>query len=80
MDTEGSSGGTPEVVGRLIGVALVAIIVALASSFALQHSWNCGPAKLFRLPNVDWAESLGCFVSIWLLTSPLRFTRVKHIE
>ena len=83
MDTEtdaSSDNGIPEIVGRLIGVALVAIVVSLASSFALCYAWNLGPARLFRLPTATWAEALACFVSIWVLTSPLRYTRVKTVE
>lgn len=80
MDTEASSDGIPEVVGRLIGVALVAIVMSLASSLVLSYAWNLGPARLFPLPQATWAEALACFVSIWVLASPLRFTRVKHVE
>jgi hypothetical protein len=81
MDTEAASdGGTPELIGRIIGISLVTVVASLVGSLALMVSWNLGAARLFSLPTVTWAESLACLVSIWVLTSPLRFLRVKSVE
>lgn len=67
-------------IGRFIGMALVAVTVALVSSLTLSIAWNAGPARLFSQPDLTWADSLACLVSIWVLSSPLRGLRVKLVD
>jgi len=78
--SETSPEGLPEAIGRMIGVALVAVVASLVGSLLLSLAWNHGPAQLFDLPPATWAESLACLVSIFILSAPVRFVRVKHVE
>jgi len=81
MDTNPGSGeGWPEAVGRFIGISLVAVVVSLCSSLAFSIAWNHGPARLFSQPDLTWAESLACLITIWIVSSPLRLLKVKLVD
>jgi hypothetical protein len=82
MDTPTSSGkeDLATTVGRFIGISLIAVVVSLCSSFALSVAWNNGPARLLSQPDLTWAESLACLITIWIVSSPLRLLRVKSVD
>lgn len=80
MDTTSSRTDWPETIGRFIGLTLVTITVGLVSSFVLSVAWNAGPAKLLSQPDMTWADSLACLVSIWILSATLRGFRIKMVD
>jgi hypothetical protein len=81
MDTTSSTATDwPETIGRFIGICMVTVTVGMISSLILSVAWNAGPAKLLGQPNLTWADSLACLVSIWILSAPLRGIRVKMVD